>query len=129
FSLSYLWYNCRAYLFAPANLSAYFPFVRVVSLPRAPAAHVGFEDPFGIIPNIPFALLALLSPMACANRRRLGLFVTCAALASLGVAAVVFTFQFASNRYMVDFLPGFIVLSVIGFWGVADRPAGIGRRL
>ena len=129
FSLSYLWYNCRAYLFAPANLSAYFPFVRVVSLPRAPAAHIGFEDPYGIIPNIPFAMLALLAPMACANRRKLGLFVTCAALASLGVAAVVFTFQFASNRYMVDFLPGFIVLSVIGFWGLADRLVGIKRSL
>src|SRR5208283_1103902 len=72
FSLSYLWYNCRAYLFAPANLSAYFPFVRVVSLPRPPAAHIGVEDPYGIIPNIPFALLALLSPLACANRRKLG---------------------------------------------------------
>ena len=129
FSLSYLWYNCRAYLFAPANLSAYFPFVRVVSLPRPPAAHFGIEDPYGIIPNIPFVLLALLSPRACANRRRLGLFVTCAALATLGAAAVVFAFQFASNRYMVDFLPGLIVLSVIGFWGLADRPAGIGRRL
>jgi hypothetical protein len=129
FSLSYLLFNCRAYLFAPAHLSAFFPFVRVVSLPAPPAGHIGIEDPYGIIPNIPFAVLAVFSPFACANRPKLRLFAVSAAVATFAVAAVMFAFQFASNRYMVDFLPGLIVLSVIGFWGLVQRLNGTGRRL
>jgi hypothetical protein len=129
FSLSYLWFNCRAYLFAPAQLSAYFPFVRVVSLPASPYRHMGIEDPFGIFPNIPFVLLALFSPLACVNRPRLRLFAVSVALSSFAVAAVIFTFQFASNRYMVDFLPGFIVLSVIGFWALDEQLGGLMRKL
>ncbi|HTU02808.1 MAG TPA: hypothetical protein VMG58_13360, partial [Candidatus Sulfotelmatobacter sp.] len=50
FSLSYVWFNCHAYLLAPANLGAYFPFVHVVSLPPTPAGHYGVEDPYGILP-------------------------------------------------------------------------------
>jgi hypothetical protein len=129
FSLSYIWYNCRAYLFAPAQLSSYFPFVRVVSLPPPPHGHYGIEDPYGIIPNIPFALLAFLAPLACARRRALGAFSLVAATASLAVAALIFTFQFATNRYMVDFLPGIIALSVIGFWGLVERSSGPARRI
>jgi hypothetical protein len=129
FSPSYLWFNCHAYLFAPANLSAYFPFVRVVSLPPLPAGHYGVEDPYGILPNIPFAVLAAAAALACARRPRLGAFALGAAVSSFGVACVVFSFQFATNRYMVDFLPGFIVLSVIGFWGLRERFSGLARRI
>ncbi|HXQ82028.1 MAG TPA: hypothetical protein VN775_11985 [Opitutaceae bacterium] len=128
FSPSYVWYNCRAYLFAPANLSAYFPFVRVVSLPPTPAGHYGVEDPYGILPNMPFAALALAAVLACASRPRLRPFALAAALSSFAVACVIFTFQFATNRYMVDFLPGFIILGVIGFWGVREHFSGLGRR-
>lgn len=129
FSPSYLWFNCHAYLFAPANLSPYFPFVRVVSLSHLPSGHYGVEDPYGIFPNIPFAALAFAAALACAKRPLLGAFALGAALSSFAVACVIFTFQFATNRYMVDFLPGLIVLSVIGFWGLRDRFSGLARRL
>lgn len=128
FSLSYVGFNCRAYLFAPANLSPYFPFVRVVSLTGKPAAHLGFEDPYGIFPNIPFVLLAFLAPLACSGRPRLAAIVLAAFVAFLAVSAVVFSFEFASNRYMVDFLPGLIVLAVIGSWGLRERLSGAARR-
>ncbi len=124
FSVSYVWFNCHAYLLAPAQLSSYFPFVRVVSLPPLPAGHYGVEDPYGILPNIPFAVMACLAPLACLRRRALGAFALAAAVASVAVAALIFTFQFATNRYMVDFLPGFIVLAVIGFWGLLDKLRG-----
>jgi hypothetical protein len=129
FSPSYIWFNCHAYLFAPANLSAYFPFVRVVSLPPLPEGHYGVEDPYGILPNMPFAALALAAALACANRPKLGAFALCAAVSSFAVACVIFMFQFATNRYMVDFLPGFIVLSVIGFWGLREHFSGPARRI
>jgi len=125
FSLAFVWFNCRAYLFAPAHLSAYFPFVRVASLPPVPAGYMGVEDPYGIFPNIPFVALAFAAPLACASRPALRMFALAVAVASLAVAAVIFTFQFAANRYMVDFLPGLVVLAVIGFWGVRERFTGI----
>jgi hypothetical protein len=128
FSLSYLWFNCHAYLFAPAQLSSYFPFVRVVSLPPAAAGYNGVEDPYGILPDIPFAILAVLAPLACLRRRALGLFALGAAYASIAVAALIFTFQFATNRYMVDFLPGIVVLSVMGYWGLLEGLGGLWRR-
>jgi hypothetical protein len=129
FSLSYIGYNCRAYLFAPAQLSSYFPFVRVVSLPAAPAGHYGVEDPYGILPDIPFVILAFLAPLACAGRPALRVFAMSAALSSLATGALIFTFQFATNRYMVDFLPGLILLSVIGFWGFVGSYRGVLRRV
>jgi hypothetical protein len=129
FSISFFWFNCRAYLFEPAHLSSYFPFVRVASMPAAPAGYMGVEDPYGVLPNIPFAVLALAAPLACINRPSLRIFVTSVIVAVLAVAVVIFTFQFAANRYMVDFLPGVIILSVIGFWGLAERFAGLGGRL
>jgi hypothetical protein len=124
FSLTYVWFNCHAYLFAPAQLSAYFPFVRVVALPPKPLGHYGVEDPYGILPDIPFAILAFLAPLAWARRPALRSFSLCAAACSIAVAALIFTFQFATNRYMVDFLPGVIILSVIGYWGLLDSFGG-----
>jgi hypothetical protein len=127
FSPAFVWFNCRAYLFAPAHLSAYFPFVRVASLPLAPAGYMGVEDPYGILPNIPFVAFALAAPWACARHPRLGAFALGVAISSLAVAAVLFTFQFAASRYMVDFLPGLILLSVLGFWGLGERLTGVAR--
>jgi hypothetical protein len=129
FSLSYVWFNCRAYLFAPANLSPYFPFVRVVSLPAKPAGHLGVEDPYGIFPNMPFVLLALFAPLACKGRPGLGRFVLGAALASIAVACFVFSFEFASNRYMVDFLPGLMLVAVVGSWGLWSSGVVLSRRM
>ena len=128
FSPSFVWFNCRAYLFAPAHLSAYFPFVRVASLPRPPSGYMGFEDPYGIFPNMPFVALAFAAPWVSLRRPGLASFALATAISSLAVAAVIFTFQFAANRYMVDFLPGIVILAVIGFWGLAEHPAGLGRR-
>jgi hypothetical protein len=129
FSLSYLWYNCRAYLFAPAQLSAYFPFVRVISLPAPPTGHYGVEDPYGVLPNMPFAALALAAALPGVRRRLLGPFTLAVAVASFAVACVIFSFQFATNRYMVDFLPGVMILAVIGFWGLREEFSGLARRI
>jgi hypothetical protein len=129
FSASFCWFNCRVYLFEPAHLSAYFPFVRVISPPTAPPGYMGVEDPYGILPNIPFVVLALAAPLAFRQRHALKIFASAVFFSSLATAAVIFTFQFAANRYMVDFLPGFVILSVVGFWALGERLAGPARRL
>ncbi len=89
---------------------------------------MGVEDPYGVLPNIPFAMLALAAPLAFIHRPGLRIFTAGVAVASSAVAVVIFTFQFAANRYMVDFLPGVIILSVIGFWGLAERFTGLAGR-
>jgi hypothetical protein len=129
FSPSYIWVNCWAYLFARANLSAYFPFVRVATMLPGPPGYLGVEDPYGIFPNIPFVLLACFAPFACIGRPKLGALALGAAVASAAVAAVVFSFEFASNRYMVDFLPGLIVVAIIGSWWVWSIRGGAARVL
>jgi hypothetical protein len=129
FSLSYLWYDVRTYLFAPAHLSAYFPFVRVVSLAPPPAGHSGGEDPYGVFPNMPFVALAAASALACVNRPKLKPFALFVAVSSAEVACVIFMYQFTTNRYMVDFLPGFMLLAVIGFWGLQEHFSGAARGL
>ncbi|MGA2018701.1 MAG: hypothetical protein ABSH26_17305 [Opitutaceae bacterium] len=121
FQLAYVWYNCRVYLLAPSHFSTYFPFVRVPSMPPAPKGYLGVDDPYGIIPNIPFVLLALASPFGWTNRPKLRVFLIGLAVSSAGVAAGLFSFLAASNRYMVDFLPGFVVLAVVGFWSLPER--------
>jgi hypothetical protein len=129
FSLSYFVFNCRAYLFAPAQMSSYFPFVRVIWLPASPAGQFGVEDPYGILPDIPFAILALLAPLAWIRRPALKVFILGVGIASFLAACVIFTFQFATNRYMVDFLPGFVILSAVGFWGLVENFSGLSRKM
>jgi hypothetical protein len=128
FSLAFVWFNFRAYLLAPAHLSAYFPFVRVPALGTAPVGYAGVEDPYGIFPNIPFTLLVIAAPLAWKGRPLLRLFSLGVGASALAVAAVIFTFQFAANRYMVDFLPGFVILAVIGFWGLSGLLSGTAGR-
>jgi hypothetical protein len=124
FGLRFFWYNVRVYALAPARWSPYFPFVSIARLPVAPAGHLGSEDPFGIIPNIPFALLALAA-LAFSVRRdawppRLRWLCLAIAVAVSGTGLATSSFGGAINRYEVDFLPGIILLACIGWLGLAD---------
>jgi hypothetical protein len=119
-------YNLRAYWLAPAGWIRYFPFVTEVALPPAPAGFYGTEDPYGILPNMPFAFLAL-GVFALAAGDRPGapgrLRVLCA---GVGLTAAVMTlsllpFQAALNRYMVDFLPSVMLLACLGLLALTAR--------
>jgi hypothetical protein len=124
FSPSYLGFNLRAYLLAAAQLSPYFPFVRVPALPAAPPGHQGIEDPYGLLPNVPFLLLACAAVWACRQRPGLKAFLLSLVAGALPVAGVVLLFGLASNRYMVDFTPPIVIGSVIGFWQGTTRLTG-----
>lgn len=117
-------YNLHAYWLAPAGWGRFFPFVQVASLPAAPRGFYGAEDPYGILPNMPFVFLAfgltLAAPGASAGRRR----VFCAAVAGIALvmgAAMTF-FQAALNRYMVDFLPTLVLSAGLGLFVLAAQP-------
>lgn len=137
FSWSYPLYGLRLYLWEPATWSRYFPFVNVINPPPAPAGHFGIEDPFGILPNIPYVVLALAccflpaGQLAAGDRFRLRVF--CGALAILTVLTLltVVSFGGVTNRYMVDFVPGIILLASVGLLAVFARAnwRGINRAI
>lgn len=122
-------YNLRLYLFSPAGLSPYFPFVTVISPPPAPVGHLGMENPYGVLPNIPFVAMVCGLDGLFRRRReltaaRLAMFAAGAALATLGTMGAVAAFGGATSRYMVDFVPGLIVLACIGWMEISHRASG-----
>ncbi|HVW21307.1 MAG TPA: hypothetical protein VHC86_08835 [Opitutaceae bacterium] len=139
FSWPFLAYNLRAYWLLPAGWSRYFPFVEMAKLPPAPPGHLGAEDPYGILPNMPFILLVLaiagLWHRPAEGRGGLRAFCVAVALAAAGSGLAVTAFGGAINRYMVDFLPAAMMLAGIGFleadarwagWGSGGRLARVG---
>ena len=115
FSLGYLAYNLHLYLWSAPGLSPFFPFITVIHPPPAPPGQFGIEDPYGVVPAMPWVLLAVMAVgWAFRPRGRLdwwSLGAGASVLACLGTAAC---YGFASNRYMVDFVPGMSVLALIG---------------
>ena len=117
-------FNAWVYAFAPAHWIPFFPYVSVARLPPAPDGHLGSEDPFGVIPNIPFALLALVALYLAFRRSTwpLHLRLLCGAIAAeaLGTGLATTAFGGAINRYEVDFVPSLIILACIGWLALMD---------
>jgi hypothetical protein len=139
FSWSFFWYNLRVYLLAPCGWTAYFPFVATATVPVPPLGHLGVEDPYGVLPNIPFVLLALGTlglvfrpDRGSEDRRGLGMLCVAAWLVAILTGLAVSAFGGAINRYMVDFVPTLVVLSCVGWfrltspgWGAKGARAAV----
>jgi tetratricopeptide (TPR) repeat protein len=132
FSLGYLGFNFRAYFLDPAQWNPHFPFVRDFTLPPAPPGHARPEDPFGILPNVPFVVLALAVPLAWRGRSSesaapLRKFIAAVAWVFGSSAFVLDLFYGNCSRYEFEFLPALVLLSVAGVFALdralADRPA------
>lgn len=120
FGLGYVPYNARIYLLSAAGLTPYFPFITVISPPPAPAGQFGIEDPYGLLPSLPWVILALASVVPVVWRRlgSVGLAASwfCAGAFCTGMATALTDFGFggATGRYMVDFTPVFVFLGGVG---------------
>lgn len=135
FSASYLWYGVRLYWLEPAGWSPFFPFVTVISPPPAPAGQLGVENPYGILPNIPYVVLALgllgvigRAIFKKAGDRRLAVWVAAAVVLAGATMATVMAFGGITNRYMVDFLPVIGLLAGCGWLALAGQAWGRGVR-
>jgi tetratricopeptide (TPR) repeat protein len=125
FSLRYLWFDFRVYFLEPVHWSSHFPFVRQITSPPLPSGHHVIEDPFGILPSIPFVLLALAAPLAIvgrppAARATLGRWAGAVALLFGNTAIVMDVFYGSCSRYEIEFLPLLLLLAVIGIFSL-DR--------
>ena len=132
FGVDYAWFNWRAYFWEPAQWSRYFPFIRVPDLPAAPPGYYGTEFVYGILTNLPATWLV---PWAIAagfvGKQRPSADCTAFVLTAAGFttisAGVLLFFNTASARYMVDFVPGFVLLGAMGALGWDHRLAGASR--
>jgi len=128
FSASYLWYGVRLYWLEPAGWSPFFPFVTVISAPPAPAGQLGVENPYGILPNIPYVVLVLgllgVIVRAVFKRtpeRRLAIWVVTAFILVGTTMVTVMAFGGITNRYMVDFLPVIVLLAGCGWLALVEQ--------
>jgi hypothetical protein len=128
FSLRYLPFNLRVYLLTPVRLSAYFPYVTIIDPPTIPPGQFGLEDPFGILPDLPFVVLAFLAPLAVRGRPRLRRWAGAAGWLGCAAAAPLFIFGGACSRYMVDFLPAWVVPATLGVLALEAQPRAGWRR-
>jgi hypothetical protein len=127
-----LWY----YVFAPAQFSAFFPFVQVVHMPwfAMPTGYIGQENMYGVLPNLPFFwMLWFVQRML----RDGGLSVAAglrdfifAILALAALNALVFLrLSGASCRYLVDLLTPLLPLACIGVFWAEQTVTGKFRRV
>lgn len=125
FDWHYLWYSFRLYVLAPAGWGPFFPFVQIIHIPPPPAGQLGVEDPYGLLPNIPFVLagLGLLTVTGrLGTDDRLGVFCGATLAATVITMVTVMSFGGITNRYMVDFVPGFVLLAGLGWLALTTRP-------
>ncbi len=118
-------FNLRAFILAPATWGWFFPFVNVVHLPASPYAHYGAEDPYGILPNMPYVVLALGSLILLVSRAhplRLRAITFAVAFGAVAMTISMLFFQAALNRYMIDFVPAIVLLACLGAYALAGQP-------
>lgn len=122
FSPHYFWFNVWFYFLEPMHWSSQFPFLQLIQpLTSLPPRYLETGAAYGGIISVSFPLmwLALAAPLAWKNRLPeevsvLRWFVMGVFLLLIICGLSVCLFFCAFTRYELDFLPGMMVLSVIG---------------
>lgn len=124
--------NAYYYLLSPAQWTTFFPFVEVIrGAPfKNPPGYYGIENPYGILPNLPFVLFAIVA-VVWALRGGWKSVPTLAAVIGLfflilaGSLHVLLRYAAANGRYLLDLLPPLLLTALLG-WAIAE--AGVCRR-
>jgi tetratricopeptide (TPR) repeat protein len=119
FGLSYLWFNFRLYFLEPVIWNGQFPFLKSAPLPSTPP---GFDlgnayAGGGILIIYPIVFFILAVPLIWKRKLQgtaLGLFATACLLLFVAGAATLSLFFASANNYELDFLPGLLLLALIG---------------
>ncbi|HVT73235.1 MAG TPA: hypothetical protein VHD61_08870 [Lacunisphaera sp.] len=128
--------NLYYYLWAPPQLSAYFPFIQVTPLLpfHAPAGYTGEENMYGLLFSVPWLLAG--GWLHRAVRERAGVdagalreFAVCASAWIAGVIVFLLQTAAANNRYLLDFVPLGMVLAGTGVLAGEARDPGWRRSL
>lgn len=128
-SASYIPFNLHVYLFSLPGFSPYFPFLTVIDPPSVPAGQFGIENPYGVIPGMPWVLLAGWALWrAVRGRDALAWWIRMTFAGVALVFGLVCCFGGNTNRYQVDFVPGLTLLAAVGALVLAETCRGIGFR-
>jgi tetratricopeptide (TPR) repeat protein len=126
FSPHYLWFDFRANFLEPFGWTANFPFLQGIRLPPHPLGYFtgAFDAYGGIFTRYPLVLLAFAVPWAWTGRppaaaSPLRWFVAAAFLLFLTSAFTLCFYYLFSDRFWLDFLPPLMLISVVGFLGLA----------
>ncbi len=145
FSPLYILQNLANYLFALPGLGYSFPYLKPYHGFRA-SVIAGLPMPglywsswmTGLFFTSPFIILCLPTALRAVravrndqggdhDRHCLGWITTALWVACLSALAIVGTFFWSAERYMVDFVPALFVLSLMGYWQLGrtlSRPRG-----
>jgi hypothetical protein len=133
FGINFVWFNFQTYFTAFLRWNGQFPYVVHIALPPIPAGKVSEDGaPFGVLTNLPFALLIVGLPFAWEKRKSdeglpLRFFVAAIAILTFFLALSDCLYAGSSFRYQVDFVPELMMLAACGVFGferaLAQRPS------
>ncbi len=114
FTLANFWHNLQLYYLTVPSIDWYFPFFAPGTEPPRPEGYFGVEEAHGQLVLIPAIILALVIGAA----RRTGLFRADTGMWIIAITLVATLVNFAlvassgvrTNRYMMDFQPGLVVM-------------------
>ncbi len=131
FSANYVLFNWRTYFLSVPSWGRYFPFVHPArEIPRPPG-YYGIEFTYGALVVCPLVWLGALSPGWMFGRGARGpvVFAWFFLLAAMGITGLLLCFNSAAGRYVLDFLPWWVWLGVLGFAAFESTLARRGWRL
>jgi len=124
FSLSYLPFQIRTYLFSGLEYSRYFPFVQAVRPAVLPGWLGGYDFPFGVLASLPaaaFAVYALVDAAVRPRQPQADLIFVLGGVLLAGLLPILMFFG-SCVRYLADFTPMLMVIASLGMF----RAAGAG---
>jgi tetratricopeptide (TPR) repeat protein len=119
FGLHYLWFNLRLYFLEPFNWSGQFPFLKSAPLPPTPPGYDlgNAAGGGGIFIIYPIVLFVLAVPLAWKRKLQgsaLAWFATACLLLFMAGTVTLSLFFASAGAYELDFLPGLLLLALIG---------------
>jgi hypothetical protein len=120
FAARYVPFTFHAHFFGPAEWTRYFPFIGRGDLGVAPEGFTNHRgDIYGLLNHFPVTWLALLAPLAlwrrtAVERDPFALWLGATTVLFAGMAMLMLSFFSALARYQADFVPAFLLLTVVG---------------
>lgn len=121
FGLNNFWFNVRLYFLEPLNSTGRFPFLKPAPLPPLPSGYdFGTVNASGgILIIYPIVFFAIGVPLAWKSKLQgsaLGWFAGTCLLLFMGGALALSLYFASANNYELDFLPGLLLLALIGMY-------------
>lgn len=127
FGFDFIPFNLQVYFWNPVRWMSYFPFVFGSETPNPPEGQFGVENPFGIFTNVPIVWVALVvfhllyTELFRGFKSVLYYWVVAVLWVFSSSVLVISCFGGACNRYQLEFLPGLVLLSLLGVFSIEQR--------